>query len=255
MRLPRGWSKEVAQRNILAVQTFCESSPLYNHLVPPHAAPSEDTTTNYKVSVEELVCHSLNMSGEEISPEVPLTAYGLDSLSASRLSLALRPLLTITQLQLLCDVSIRDIWALVEKNNDHGSGENGKLHGDTISQGPSTDSDSRVDAIHAMVQTYSENFPPASKKRTTSPIGKVVLITGTTGALGCRILANLIFDPDVLHNYAVNRPGDIPIGERQRRAFLDRDLHVSMKKVTMMEVDLSVETRLLDKVHISLRRP
>ncbi len=129
------------------------------------------------------------------------------------------------------------------------------MHGDTISQGPSTDSDSRVDAIHAMVQTYSENFPPASKKRTTSPIGKVVLITGTTGALGCHILANLIFDPDVLHNYAVNRPGDIPIGERQRRAFLDRDLHVSMKKVTMMEVDLSVETRLLDKVHISLRRP
>ncbi|PBK80595.1 hypothetical protein ARMGADRAFT_1092010 [Armillaria gallica] len=34
--------------------------------------------------------------------------------------------------------------------------------------------------------------------------------------------------------------------ERQRRAFLDRDLHVSMKTVTMMEVDLSVE-RLLDK--------
>ncbi|PBK80594.1 hypothetical protein ARMGADRAFT_1147582 [Armillaria gallica] len=74
------------------VQTFCGSSPLYNHRVPPQAASSEYTATNYKVCVEELVCHSLNMSGEEISPEVPLTAYGLDSLSASRLSLALRRL-------------------------------------------------------------------------------------------------------------------------------------------------------------------
>ncbi|KAK0189610.1 KR domain-containing protein [Armillaria mellea] len=228
------------------VQTFCGSSPLYNHLVPPQAASSEDTTTNYKVSVEELVCHSLNISNEEISPEVPLTAYGLDSLSASRLSLALRPILTITQLQLLGDVSIQDLWDLVEKNSDHGAGENGKLHGDTISQGPSIDPDSRVDAMHAMVQAYSENFPPVSKQRTTSPIGKVVLVTGTTGALGCHILANLIFDPDVLHVYAVNRPGDVPVDERQQRAFLDRDLHVSMKKVTMMEVDLSVETQLFE---------
>ncbi|KAK0200866.1 putative polyketide synthase [Desarmillaria ectypa] len=229
------------------VQTFCGLSPLYNHLVPPQAASSEDTTTNYKVSVEELVCHSLNMSSEEISPDVPLTAYGLDSLTASRLSLALRPLLTITQLQLLGDVNIRDIWALIEKNIDHRPGENGKLHEDTISRGLSIDPGSRVDAMHAMVRTYSENFPPVSKKRTTSPIGKVVLVTGTTGALGCHILANLIFDPDVLHIYAVNRPGDLPVEERQRRAFLDRDLHVSMKKVTMMEVDLSVETGLLDK--------
>ncbi|KAK0237003.1 hypothetical protein EDD85DRAFT_790707 [Armillaria nabsnona] len=186
VRLPRGWPKEVARRSILAVQTFCGSSPLYNRLVPPQAAPSEDTTTNYKVSVEKLVCHSLNMSGGEISREVPLTAYGLN-----QLSLALRPLLTITQLQLLGDVSIQDIWALFEKNNDHGPGENGKLRGDTISQGPSIDPDSRVDAMHAMVQ-------------------------------------------------------NIPVDERQRRAFLDHGLHVSMKKVTMMEVDLSVE-RLLDK--------
>ncbi|KAK0480492.1 putative polyketide synthase [Armillaria luteobubalina] len=213
------------------VQAFCGSSPLYNHLVPPQAAPSE---------------------AKKISPEVPLTAYGLDSLSASRLSLALRPLVAITQLQLLGDVSIQDIWALIEKNNDHGPGENGKLHDDTISQRPSTDPDSRVDAMHAMVQTYSKDFPPVSKKRTTSPIGKVVLVTGTTGALGCHILANLVFDSDVLHIYAVNRPGDIPIDERQRRAFLDRDLHVSMKKVTMMEVDLSVETRLLDKFSDSI---
>ncbi|KAK0216124.1 putative polyketide synthase [Armillaria fumosa] len=234
------------------VQTFCGSSPLYNHLVPPQAAPSEDATADYKVSVEELVCHSLNMSSEEISPEVPLTAYGLDSLSASRLSLALRPLVAITQLQLLGDVSIQDIWALIEKNNDHGHEENGTLHGATISQGPSTDPNSRVDAMHAMVQTYSKDFPPVSKIRTTSPTGKVVLVTGTTGGLGCHILANLIFDPDVLHIYAVNRPGDIPIDERQRRAFLDRDLHVSMKKVTMMEVDLSVETGLLDKFSDSI---
>lgn len=128
------------------------------------------------------------------------------------------------------------------------------MHGDTISQGPSIDPDSHVDAMHAMVQTYSENFPPASNNRTTLPIGNVVLVAGTTSAFGCHTLANLISDPDVLHIYAVNRPRDIPMDERQRRAFLDRDLHVSMKTVTMMEVDLSVE-RLLDKVCISLRRP
>ncbi|KAK0447900.1 putative polyketide synthase [Desarmillaria tabescens] len=232
------------------VQTLCGSSPIYNHLLPPPATSSEDTMTSYNVSVEKLVCHCLNMSSEEISPDVPLSAYGLDSVSASRLSLALRSLLTITQLQLLGDVSIGDICALIEKKNGHRPGENGRLQaqGDSISPRLSISPDSHIEAMHAMVQTYAGNFPPVSKKRTTLPIGKVVLVTGTTGGLGCHILASLISDPSVLHIYAVNRLGDVPVDERQRQAFLDRDLYVDMGKVTMMEVDLSVDIRMFDKL-------
>ncbi len=106
----------------------------------------------------------------------------------------------------------------------------------------------RVDAMHKMVQKYSKDFPTISQSRAaTLEAGKIVLVTGTTGGLGCHILANLILDETVAHIYAVNRPGSVPATKRQQKTFADHGLDVDMTKVTMLEVDLSVGTLVLDQ--------
>ncbi|KAK0499792.1 hypothetical protein EDD18DRAFT_1460649 [Armillaria luteobubalina] len=121
--------------------------------------------------------------------------------------------------------------------------------GTLISAG--ADVPSRVDAMHQMVQKYSKNFPAilAGNRSGTLTLGvdKVVLVTGTTGGLGCHILANLVLDGTVKHIYAVNRPGAVPVARRQQQTFTDHGLEVDMEKVTMLEADLSVETQVLDQ--------
>ncbi|SJL02272.1 uncharacterized protein ARMOST_05598 [Armillaria ostoyae] len=113
------------------------------------------------------------------------------------------------------------------------------------------DAPSHVDAMHKMVQKYSKNFPAiVAEKRfraLTLGVDKVVLVTGTTGGLGCHILANLVLDETVKHIYAVNRPGTVPVTKRQQQTFADHGLEVDMEKVTMLEADLSVESRVLDQ--------
>ncbi|OJT09920.1 hypothetical protein TRAPUB_13598 [Trametes pubescens] len=90
-------------------------SPLYDDLVPAHSSD----TTNHSVakaesSPRDVVCKILDVAVEDLFPDVPFTSYGLDSLSAAALSYALRPFLVISQLQLLADVSLRDIEARME---------------------------------------------------------------------------------------------------------------------------------------------
>ncbi|KAK0190671.1 hypothetical protein F5146DRAFT_1194907 [Armillaria mellea] len=101
-------------------QKFCGPSALYDHLIPMQSKTAMESQSEQGVvpQIEQLVCDSLGLSIEEVSPDVPLTAYGLDSLSASRLSVSLRHFLPITQLQLLGDVSLHDILALVQRTSN-----------------------------------------------------------------------------------------------------------------------------------------
>ncbi|KAK0453915.1 hypothetical protein EV421DRAFT_1730853 [Armillaria borealis] len=101
----------------------------------------------------------------------------------------------------------------------------------SVAQGaltPGGDATSRVDAMHEMVQRYSKDFPTISQSRApTLEAGKIVLVTGTTGGLGYR-------DP-----YLRRRDSS--------KHLHDHGLDVNMTKVTMLEVDLSVETLVLDQ--------
>lgn len=101
-------------------QRFCGPSPLYDHLIPMQSKSVMESQSEQRVipKIEQLVCDSLGLSIEELSPDVPLTAYGLDSLSASRLSVSLRHFLPITQLQLLGDISLYDILALIRRTSN-----------------------------------------------------------------------------------------------------------------------------------------
>ena len=97
------------------------SSHLYDHLVPDADESAMGEDGDGKVSLVQIVCRTLDIKAEDVSEDVPLTSYGLDSLSAASLSFALRPLLSISQLQLLADLTIKDLRAKIEDATDAGT--------------------------------------------------------------------------------------------------------------------------------------
>ncbi|KAF9537296.1 hypothetical protein CPC08DRAFT_771327 [Agrocybe pediades] len=57
----------------------------------------------------DVILSALDVQEDDFDPSVPLTSYGLDSISAGRLSQALSPLIRITQLQPFAIVSLQDL--------------------------------------------------------------------------------------------------------------------------------------------------
>lgn len=86
---------------------------LFDHLIEPDSLEtmaSKETT----LSSADIVLRLLDISPEEFSPDIPFTMYGLDSLSAARMSFALEPLVPITQLQLLADINFAELEKRIE---------------------------------------------------------------------------------------------------------------------------------------------
>ncbi|KAF8908295.1 acetyl-CoA synthetase-like protein [Mucidula mucida] len=84
---------------------------------------------------------------------------------------------------------------------------------------------------------------------------KRVLITGTTGSLGCHLLATLLADPDVEAVAAVNRPGAVATEMRQRNAFLNHGLDAGLlqsPKLSLFVMNLSRGVSLPNEVIKSL---
>ena len=113
---PGGW-QYVPDFDWAAVKDNMGPSYLYDHLVPQDAADSIETqSADASASVLQVVCRVMALKEEEISTEVPLTTYGLDSLSAAAVSFALRPFLVVSQVQLLADLTIKDL----QQRAEHG---------------------------------------------------------------------------------------------------------------------------------------
>lgn len=99
------------------LQKHFGSSPIYDFLMKDEEEPGTEVATTPQdsaLSAKQLVFNFLGVDENEFSPDVPFTSYGLDSLSAGRLSQALTPYLNITQLQLLADVCLRDLEKRME---------------------------------------------------------------------------------------------------------------------------------------------
>ncbi|KAJ3492155.1 hypothetical protein NLI96_g174 [Meripilus lineatus] len=86
----------------------------------------------------------------------------------------------------------------------------------------------REDHIRHLFDTlarYSAGFPrkqPRFPSRNQGP-GDVILVTGTTGGLGCNILSQLCLDPRVKRIYALNRASIAEgLTERQSKALKKR---------------------------------
>lgn len=94
--------------------------------------------------------------------------------------------------------------------------------------------------MEEMVLKYSREFPDHCGTVDT-PKTEAILVTGTTGALGCYIIAHLLTLPEISVVYAFNRTGG-SIEERQRTAFVNNGIDEQLlmsPKLRLLEGSLS----------------
>ncbi|OBZ65511.1 L-aminoadipate-semialdehyde dehydrogenase large subunit [Grifola frondosa] len=203
-------------------------STMYDHLLPaPEANLPKDHANSTTDSIRHIVCKVLDMKSEDLSSEVPLTAYGLDSLSAASLSHALRPLIAVSQFQLLADLTLRQLESRLEADRD---AESDSSQATDAEQGSDDVMQGHIRDMVALVDKYASDIPyrePVQLHDTTAP---VILITGTTGSLGAHVLARLLQSPTPRKIYAFLRKGkdDNPVMHRQIQAFKSRGLPSSV---------------------------
>ena len=90
------------------------------------------------------------------------------------------------------------------------------------------------------VEKYAQNFPAHTPDRAVMPQGYVILVTGTTGAIGSNTLAKLYESPDVSRIVVLARKTTTPIFERQKKALEDRGLDpkiVGSSRIDLLEGD------------------
>lgn len=107
----------------------------------------------------------------------------------------------------------------------------------------------KADLMRAMVEKYTVDLGPrtaSNQNDVPRADGDVVLVTGTTGSLGCFILASLIEDTKVSKIYALNRAaegaGSLP--ERQRKSLESRGLDPALlesDKIVLLEGNAAAE--------------
>ncbi|KAL6298480.1 hypothetical protein BKA93DRAFT_830667 [Sparassis latifolia] len=161
--------------------------------------------------IAEVVQNVLRIPPGDFSPEVPLTTYGLDSLSASRLSFVLRPFVEVSQIQLLANMSARDLQRKISAC----------LSNSAVGTQEFTKERSEVELMYELVAQYTNDMHPRlmlSVPISPRPSKHIVLVTGTTGALGCNILARLLGMDEIERVYAFNRTSTSTIALRDRQA-------------------------------------
>lgn len=200
-------------------------------------------------SLKDIVCKVLDLAPEDLSPDVPFTAYGLDSLSAASLSYALSPLLRISQIQLLADISLRHLEERLEEAVLEAppapTADKSETKVEEKETRPKTCGKlSKTDEMVEMVERYAATFPDVKVSTATQPARKTVFVTGTTGSLGAHMIARLLPSSDVEKVYVFmrKREGEVTLLERQRTAFKERgldDVALKSPKLVLVEGDLS----------------
>ncbi|TFK25361.1 hypothetical protein FA15DRAFT_703770 [Coprinopsis marcescibilis] len=103
----------------------------------------------------------------------------------------------------------------------------------------------RVAKMRQMLEHYAQTLPTNQTFSSAQAGNREVLITGTTGALGCYILAALLTDSSITRVYGLNRrlnSSPLTTCERQRRAFEERGLDPSLldsDKLQILDGDLT----------------
>jgi thioester reductase-like protein/2-polyprenyl-3-methyl-5-hydroxy-6-metoxy-1,4-benzoquinol methylase len=224
------------------VSHYLGESSMYEHLVPTKEDDGSDgDDKGGERSMEDVVMAALDVDPQDFSPDVPFTAYGLDSLVAARLASALRPFVAVTQLQLLADITLADLQARIEEAGNAG---------EESDQATETKND-QVEHMESLVTKYSTGFPQHQPSVSTAPETETILLTGSTGSMGCFMLADLVALPSVSRIYALNRKDTHghSLKERQVISLRDRGLDASLvdsPKVVLLEGDISKSNLGLD---------
>ncbi|KAJ7046120.1 putative polyketide synthase [Mycena alexandri] len=100
------------------LQSQLGDSPMYGHFLKGPDASAEALSGASKSSVldtvRQMAVQVLDVDPKEFDVDVPFTSYGLDSLSAGRFAFMLKPYLSITQVQLLSDLCLADVYQKIE---------------------------------------------------------------------------------------------------------------------------------------------
>jgi len=189
--------------------------------------------------ISEVVRAVLNIPADTFSPDVPLTSYGIDSLSATKLAFSLRSTVQVTQLQLLSDVSVDDIRRKVSESTHLG--DSSVSSGSAKRAGSHTVVELLNKYTDKLLRTYTASVN--TKRASEDFVAPSVLLTGSTGAFGCSILARLLLDEKISRVYAFNRahPGS-SLKERQISSLLAHGYPASLvdsPKLTLLEGDLT----------------
>jgi hypothetical protein len=233
------------------------------HLVPSSEDTREASAESEPVVVQagRIICSALNISDDDFNADVPLTSYGIDSLSAGRLScvilsrggeidadlnpfpsFALRGLVQVTQLQLLGGNSVTD---LISKYSTASSEVT--VTTQAVATGSATTAHHTL--MEDLVRKYSEQLDAREISPVVaalSPSVHTVLLTGSTGALGSHLLAHLLTRDTVQHVYALNHisTGGDTLIERQAKALAEQGLSPALAgstKLTLLVADLAEE--------------
>jgi hypothetical protein len=215
------------------IQDQMGRSVVYEHLVT--ADSSQGQGDDNRLSAEAVILKILDVAADDFSPEVPLTTYGLDSLSAARLSYALRPLVQITQMQLLADMALKDIEAkiavIVEEEPETAE--------ESKTSAPAVAKSTTEDLMKVLVERYSGRFTlQRPSVLSSSPSGSVVVLTGSTGAVGCAALAQLAASADIVRIYALNRRAadGTTLADRQLRALKEQGFSLNDEQWTKIKL-------------------
>lgn len=98
--------------------------------------------------------------------------------------------------------------------------------------------------VEAFTQDFPAHQPSVRDTEAGLPEGDVVLVTGTTGGLGCGLLAQMVACPEIARVYALNRKGETPLRDRQEAALLAREFDVGLldsPKIVLLECESDQE--------------
>ncbi|CCM04656.1 uncharacterized protein FIBRA_06840 [Fibroporia radiculosa] len=226
------------------------SSPLYDHLITENAPnPLEGEQEDQPSTLRGIVCKILDIAPNDLSADVPFTTYGLDSLSAASLSHSLRPIMTITQIQLLADMTLASLEFQFAQKRDIALTSLSDSH-DTLTK-------EKVEEMLDMVERFATNLPSGIRQSQGQSSTPAVLITGTTGSLGAHMLSHLL-QHSLYQIYALIRV-DYTQGsaiQRQRNAFSTRGLNEDLLQMSnlvlvgcdFLATDLGLSEKLLSEM-------
>ncbi|KAF8213914.1 hypothetical protein K438DRAFT_2148714 [Mycena galopus ATCC 62051] len=249
-------AKMTARRQAIIVDYEDEIADLYDAVeetaqvgVSPPAQWDPTSTVNFVRKVVHKIV------GNEIEDDVDIFHHGCDSLQATWIRNSLLRALRDSQMEtrqtthnfVYDHPSISSLGAFVFTLASGGEKE-----------GPSV---SREAKMNETLSKYTYEFPKHAGNTDSPPSNaKVVLVTGTTGELGCYLLSQLVNASDVRRVYALNRASQHArsLRERQTLALIDRGLEANLldsAKVVLLEVKLSaVQFNLAEPVYQEMQK-
>ncbi|KAL4248625.1 Adenylate-forming Reductase [Abortiporus biennis] len=205
----------------------------------------------------------LNVLEKSVRDEDDIFQYGCDSLQATWIRLQISGMLRRTNPEVAHRLpsqfvfqapSILSLTNLILKYINSNSSPKAQYYSGSNKD---PEEEAHIHNVIATVEKFTVDIPSSSGDQSPQVLqvnrkdeGEIILLTGTTGGLGCNMLAHLSRDPTVTRIYALNRTAKgsdlnshskISLEERQLEAMKRRGLEDEclLSKVVLVEADLS----------------